>query len=140
MPALGVGHINFRPRWRKKCAAMVTMGSPERVERRLPGQMLKCSRGVDQTPVKEYPSCGAIGCGSTIGNRKLDGTPREDGFVQPWERRAVADQFLLHDAAAWLFHCGVAPSAELRQQRSLAAARAARDHYKTVAVHAFLFK
>jgi len=96
---------------------MVTMRRSERVKPRLPGQILKCSRGVDQTPVKEYPSCGAIGCGSTIGNRELDGTPRKGGFVHPWKCRAVADQLLPGDAAAWLFHCGVAPSAELRQQR-----------------------
>ena len=90
---------------------------PERVKRRLTCQVLKGSRGVDQTPVKEYPSCGTIGCGSAIGNGELDGAPREGGSVFPWERRAFARQLLLDDSAAWLLHCGVTPSAELRQER-----------------------
>jgi hypothetical protein len=34
-----------------------------------------------------------------------------------WERRAFARQLLLYDSAAWLLHCGVTPSAELRQER-----------------------
>ena len=117
MTALGVGNINFRPRRRQKYAAMVTMRLSERVERRLPGQMMKGSRGVDQTPVKEYPSCGTIGGGSAIGNGELDGALRESGCVYPWERRASGRNLLPNDAAAWLFHCGVAPSPELRQQR-----------------------
>jgi hypothetical protein len=63
---------------------------PERVKRRLTCQVLKRSRGVNQTPVKEYPSCGAIGRGSAIGNGELDGAPREGDSVCPWERRAFA--------------------------------------------------
>ena len=62
---------------------MIAMRLPERVERRLTCQVLKGSRGIDQTPVKEYPSCGTIGRGSAIGNGEPDGAPRETGSVYP---------------------------------------------------------
>ena len=83
MTALRIGHINFGPRRRKKYATMISMCVPERVKRRLTCQVLKGSRGVDQTPVKEYPSCGTIGRGSAIGNGEPDGAPRETGSVYP---------------------------------------------------------
>ena len=60
---------------------MVTMRLTERVKRRLTCQLLKCSRRVDQTPVKEYPSCWAIGGGSEIGNSELDGAPCEGRYL-----------------------------------------------------------
>jgi hypothetical protein len=79
--------------------------------------MLKSSRGIDQTPVKQHPSCRTIGGGSAIGNCELDGASREGGSVHPWEGRAVARQLLPDDPAAWLFDGGVTTPAELRQQR-----------------------
>src|SRR5215472_13737919 len=117
MTALGVGHINLRPRWCQEYAAMTAIGAPHRVERRLTGQVLKGSRGIDQTPVKEHPSCRMIGGGSAIGNGELDGASRKGGSVHPWEGRAVARQLLPDDPAAWLFDGGVTTPAELRQQR-----------------------
>jgi hypothetical protein len=116
---------------------MVTMRLPKRVKRRLTCQLLKGSRSVDQTSVKEYPSCGTIGGGSAIGNSELNGAPREGGSVYPRECRSFARQLLPDDAAARLFHRGVTPPAEFRQERRLAAARAAGDHDKTAAVHVF---
>src|SRR6516225_7197687 len=118
---------------------MIAMSLPERVERRLPCQVLKGGRGVDQTPVEEYPSRWTIGRGSAIGNGERNGAPRKGGSICPWEGRAVTRQLLPDDPAAWLFHGGVTPSAELRQERRLASARATGDHDKTVAVHVSLF-
>ena len=87
------------------------------LKRRLTGQVMKGRRGVDQTPVKEHPSCRTIRGGSAICNCELDGGSREGGSVHPWEGRAVARQLLPDDPAAWLFHGGVTAPAELRQQR-----------------------
>jgi hypothetical protein len=46
---------------------MIAMCRPQRVKRRLPGQVLKSRRGINQTPVKEHPSCGTIGHSAAIG-------------------------------------------------------------------------
>ena len=96
---------------------MIAMRLCQPVKRRLTGQVMKGSRGIDQTPVKEYPSCGTIGRGSAIGNGEPDGASREGGSVYPWECRAFARQLFPDDSAARLFHRGVTPSAELRQER-----------------------
>ena len=96
---------------------MIAMRLCQPVKRRLTGQVMKGRRGVDQTPIKEYPSCGAIGRGAAIGNGEFDGSPREGGSVYPWECPAVDRQLLSDDAASWFFDRGVTPAAELHQER-----------------------
>src|SRR5215468_6859504 len=96
---------------------MVTVRLREHVKLRLTCQVVKGSRRVDQTPVKEYPSCWAIGGGSAIGNSELDGAPCEGGSVYPRECRSFARQLLADDSAARLFNRGVSPPAELRHER-----------------------
>src|SRR6516225_5707045 len=81
---------------------MVTVRLREHVKRRLTCQVVKCSCRVDQTPVKEYPSCWAIGGDSAIGNSELDGAPCEGGYVDSELSRAIpfypADQRLIWNA------------------------------------------
>ncbi len=63
---------------------------PEGGERRLTGQVLKRSGGIDQTAVKKNPAGCTVGR-DPVGKCKNDRASGEGGFIDPRQRRAVPD-------------------------------------------------
>src|SRR4029077_18178724 len=105
MPTFGIGHPDFRTRWRKKNAAMKPMFLKGRCQRWLTRQVLESGSHIDQAPVEEYPAA-VTACFSKISEGKRDGAPREGDFVRPWQRPPVAKHLFLDDPTTRLLHRG----------------------------------
>jgi hypothetical protein len=87
--------------------------------------------GVDQAAVEE-DEAGLAAHRRAVGKCQVDGAAREGGKVQPRQGAAARRQLLLHDAAAGLFHDGMAAPAQFFQKGRFSAAGAAGEHDETI--------
>ena len=95
---------------------MIPMGRSESRQHRLACEVLERGSGIDQAAVEEDPA-GRTADRGAIGKGERDGASRERGRIHPWQRRAVATQFFLHDPPAGFFHHGMAVPAEFGDKR-----------------------
>ena len=85
--------------------------------------MFERGRRIHEAAIEEDPA-GPLARFLPIGERNLDGAPREGCAVDPRKGRSSIGALLLHDAPARLIDRRVSPATKLGQQCRFSAARA----------------
>jgi hypothetical protein len=83
--------------------------------------MLERGSRIDQAPIEKHPA-SKIACSGKIIESERDSSPSKGDLVHPWQRAPSAEQLLLDDPSARLFHRGIAALVEFRQQGRFSAA------------------
>ena len=111
---------------------MVAMQEAEPLKNGLGCDMFERGRRIHQAAIEEDPA-GSLARFLPIGQRNLDGAPREGCEVDPRKGCSSICALLLHDAPARLIDRRVSPATKLGQQRRFSAAGASGQNDEAIA-------